>query len=117
MDMGSQGLIYCQDLWRFSNQCFKLQNRGISARALMKPRGVVGKKGCEPDVKNAGLTGREERLIPHTLNPGIAQRAPAIFYAHVSHLKSPALNDDLTASGAEGVFTAVAGHIAGIDVF
>ncbi len=56
-------------------------------------------------------------LVPHTGNGNTAHGAVAVSNAQGADLKSPAFDDDLTASGAKGVLAGLAGHIAGIHVF
>jgi hypothetical protein len=63
------------------------------------------------------LIGGKKHLAPDAINLGTAFFTLAVFDSDFAHLKAPALDDHLPATVTVSIFTGIAGHIAGIDVF
>ena len=54
---------------------------------------------------------------PDSINFGTAVATLPVFHPKLSDLKTPALDDHLAATIAKCIFSAVARHVAGIDIF
>ena len=59
---------------------------------------------------------RSNELAPHPINFGTAVATLPVFHPKLSDLKTPALDDHLAATIAKCIFSAVARHVAGIDI-
>ena len=58
-----------------------------------------------------------EHLFPHAINFSAAFGASAVFELQISYLEAPAFDHCFAAAVTKGIFSGIAGDIAGVYIF